>query len=281
MTIESRDTESDVDHERAAWAAQLTERFDHFAIDLVDQIAIVMINRPDKLNSMRPDFWGQMCALFAELESRSEIRVVIITGAGDEAFSTGGDIVGFAEATDICARREYMKATMEGFAAVENSPLPVIAAVNGWALGGGCELAFACDIVLAADDAQFGMPEAGVGLVPGFGVLRAPSVIGSHWTKFMVFANERVSADQAFRLGMVQRLVPAAELLSSAIELGRKIAVQAPIAISLGKEIIGRQVARGDARYAVEALAVLFSTRDAAEGFAAFNDRRRPLFEGR
>ena len=207
--------------------------------------------------------------------------MVIITGAGDKAFSTGGDIVGFAETADICARRDFMKATMEGFAAIENSPLPVIAAVNGWALGGGCELTFACDIVIAADTAQFGMPEAGVGLVPGFGVLRAPSVIGRQWTKFMVFAGERVSAEEAFRLGMVQRVVPAAELLPTAIELARKIAAQAPVAISLGKEIIGRGVDRGEARYAVEALAVLFSTRDAEEGFAAFKERRRPLFEGR
>lgn len=281
MTIDRRDTQSDVNQERAARAARLTARFDHFAVELVDQIAIVVINRPEKLNSMTSKFWGQLSGLFGELESDSDVRVVIITGAGDAAFSSGGDIVGFAEPADICQRRDFMKATMEGFAAIENSPLPVIAAVNGWALGGGCELTFACDIVIAADTAQFGMPEAGVGLVPGFGVLRAPSVIGRQWTKFMVFANERVSAEQAFRLGMVQQIVPAAELLSTATGLAHKIAAQAPVAISLGKQIVGRGVDRGEASYAVEALAVLFSTRDAEEGFAAFKDRRQPSFEGR
>lgn len=278
MTIESSDTESDLDQARAA---RLTERFDHFAVRLLDQIAIVSINRPDKLNSMTAAFWGQLRDLFAELESESDVRVVVITGAGDRAFSTGGDIIGFAEPADICQRREFMKSTMEGFSAVENSPLAVIAAVNGWALGGGCELTFACDIVIAADTAEFGMPEASVGLVPGFGVLRAPSVIGNQWTKFMVFANERLSAEQAFRLGMVQKVVPAGELLPTAIELARKVAAQAPIAITLGKEIIGRGVDRSESRYAVEALAVLFSTEDAAEGFAAFSDRRPPVFEGR
>lgn len=281
MTVQSRDTQSEVDQERAARAAELTARFDHFAVELLDQVATIIINRPDKLNSMTSEFWGQLSGLFAELESGPDVRVVIITGAGDKAFSTGGDIVGFAETADICARRDFMKATMEGFAAIENSPLPVIAAVNGWALGGGCELTFACDIVIASETAQFGMPETGVGLIPGFGVLRAPSVIGRQWTKFMVFAGERLSADEAFRLGMVQRVVPAAELLPTAIELARKISAQAPVAVSSGKEIIGRGVDRGEARYAVEALAVLFSTRDAEEGFAAFKDRRRPLFEGR
>jgi len=278
VTIESSDTQSDIQHHRAA---QLTTRYDHFAVRLFDRIAIVSINRPDKLNSLTIEFWGQLRDLFAELESDPDVRVVIITGAGEKAFSTGGDIVGFAGLADMFSRREFMKATMEGFAAIENSPLPVIAAVNGWALGGGCELTFACDIVIAGDTAQFGMPEAGVGLVPGFGVLRAPSVIGSQWTKFMVFGGERISADEALRLGMVQRVVPADQLLSTAIELAHRIAAQAPVAISMGKQLIGRGVDRNESIYAVDALAILFSTQDAAEGFAAFIDRRPPVFEGR
>ena len=281
MTTDRGDAQSEASQQRAATAAQLTARFDHFSVELLDQTAILVINRPNKLNSMTSAFWGQLRGLFAELETHTDVRAVIITGAGDEAFSSGGDIVGFAETADICARREYMKTTMAGFAAIENSPLPVIAAVNGWALGGGCELTFACDIVIAADNAQFGMPEASVGLVPGFGVLRAPSVIGRQWTKFMIFANARLSAEEAFQLGMVQRVVPIAELLPTAIELARTIAAQAPTAVSLGKEFVGRGVDRGEAHYAVEALAVLFSTRDAAEGFAAFSDRRRPVFDGR
>lgn len=281
MSGKSGEAESEASQQRATRAKQLTARFDHFAVEFVDETAIVFINRPDKLNSMTSEFWSQLRGLFAELESGSGVRVVIITGAGDKAFSSGGDIAGFTETGNICARRDFMKATMEGFAAIENSPLPVIAAVNGWALGGGCELTFACDIVIASDTAQFGMPEAGVGLVPGFGVQRAPSIIGRQWTKLMVFTGENVCAQEALRLGMVQRVVPSAKLLSTAIELARKIAAKAPIAISIGKEIIGRDVDRGEARYAVEALAVLFSTRDAEEGFAAFRDRRRPSFEGR
>ena len=278
MTIESSDTQSNLQHHRAA---QLTARYDHFAVRFVDRVAIVSINRPDKLNSLTAAFWGQLRDLLAELESGTDVRAVIITGAGDKAFSTGGDIVEFAEPADICSRREYMKATMDGFAAIENSPLPVIAAVNGWALGGGCELTFACDVVIAGDTAQFGMPEASVGLVPGFGVLRAPSVIGSQWAKYMVFAGERISAEEALRLGMVQRVVPADQLLSTAVELAHKVAAQAPIAISLGKQIIGRGVDRNESIHAVDALAILFSTQDASEGFAAFIDRRRPVFEGR
>lgn len=262
-------------------AEELTARFDHFAIDVVGKVALLVINRPAKLNSMSADFWGQLRGALAEFESDPSIRAVVITGAGDKAFSAGGDLVAFGEDAGLPERRDYMIDAMAGFAALENSKLPIIAAVNGWALGGGCELTLACDIVIASDTAVFGMPEAGVGLVPGFGMLRAPSVIGRQWTKYLVFGNMKIDADEAYRIGLVQRVVPAAELLTAALDLAKRVSEQAPLAMEVGKRVVGRGIDSGDAGYAVEALTVLFSTDDLAEGLAAFTERRAPSFQGR
>lgn len=260
---------------------RVLEQFTHFDVELRGPVALVRINRPDKLNSLATSFWPQLRGLLDALAGNGLTRAVVITGSGDRAFSTGGDIAGFAELDGAVARRAFMNECMRTFEAVESCPLPVIAAVNGWALGGGCELTFACDIVLAAETAVFGMPEAAVGLVPGFGVLRAPSIIGRQWTKLMVFAGERIGAQRAFELGMVQRVLPAHELLPAALDLGERIAAQAPIALSVGKRIINRGVDRGDTGYTVEALSMLYSTHDAAEGIQAFVERRQPRFEGR
>jgi enoyl-CoA hydratase len=156
-----------------------------------------------------------------------------------------------------------------------------VAAINGTAAGGGCELALACDMVLAAEHAAFGLPEASVGLVPGFGVLRAPSVLGRHTAKFMVLAGERISAQRACELGLVQQVLPAAELVPAALRLGAKIAERAPLAVEVGKRMVNRGVDRGEAGYGVEAVTMLYATRDAAEGIRAFTERREPRFEGR
>ncbi|WP_141216931.1 enoyl-CoA hydratase/isomerase family protein [Rhodococcus sp. 14-2483-1-2] len=262
-------------------ARALTTKFDHFSVEFVERVAVLRIDRPDKLNAIAPVFWSQLRGLIGEFEQDEEVRAVVITGAGDVAFSAGGDLAAFGEDAGIRERRDYMIDAMKGFAAVENASLPIIAAVNGWALGGGCELTMACDFVIASETAQFGMPEAGVGLVPGFGILRAPSIIGRQWTKYMVFANVRIDAGQAFTLGMVQKVVPQEELLTSALDIAARVTEQAPLALSVGKEVIGRGVDSGEFSHAVDALTVLFSTHDLVEGVTAFAERRAPRFEGR
>lgn len=254
--------------------------FDHFEVTRRGPVTVATISRPEKLNALTTDFWPQLRALLDELPRDGQTRAVVITGAGDRAFSAGGDIVGFGDLDTAPARKEFLTECLTAFAAVEECPLPVIAAVNGLALGGGCELTFACDVVLAADSAVFGMPEASVGLVPGFGVLRAPSVIGRQWAKLMVMAGERISARQALELGMVQRVVDAADLLPTAVEIGGRIAARAPLAVEAGKRIISRGVDRGEYGYAAETVAGLYATHDAAEGIRAFKERREPRFEG-
>ncbi|GAA0935547.1 enoyl-CoA hydratase/isomerase family protein [Pseudonocardia zijingensis] len=250
-------------------------------VDADGPVAVITIDAPAKLNAMGRTFWPEMRDALASLEADGHTRAVIVTGAGEKAFSAGGDIAGFAQLDTVQAKRDFQRECMRTFAAVEECSLPVIAAVNGYAMGGGCELTLACDIVVAAENAVFGMPEAAVGLVPGFGVLRAPSVIGRHWTKLMVFAGERVDAETALRIGLVQKVVPAAELLATARALAERIAAQAPLAIAAGKGLVNRGVDRGEFDHSTAALTTLQGSADVGEGIRAFTEKRPPVFRGR
>jgi enoyl-CoA hydratase len=244
-------------------------------------IAVIVIDAAEKLNAMGRSFWPEMREALAMLECDGRSRAVIVTGAGEKAFSAGGDIASFADLDTIEAKREFQRDCMRTFATVEECRLPVIAAVNGYAMGGGCELTLACDIVVAADTAVFGMPESTVGLVPGFGALRAPSVIGRHWTKLMMFTGERVDAETAMRIGLVQKVVPADQLMHTARALAERIAAHAPLAIAAGKGLVNRGVDRGEFDHSTAALTTLHGSHDAAEGISAFTEKRAPRFEGR
>ncbi len=157
------------------------------------------------------------------LEENRAVRVVVLTGAGDKAFCAGGDIADFQKLTTLEKRRAYQIDAMETFSAIETSPLPIIAAVNGWALGGGCELTLACDMAVASQNAVFGMPESALGLVPGFGVLRAPEVIGRQLTKLMVMSGERLTPAGAGRRARTTGSA-AGELMTAALDLAERIA---------------------------------------------------------
>lgn len=244
-------------------------------------IAILTINRPAKLNAMRINFWADMREAFSRLEVDPGVRVVVITGAGDRAFSAGGDIVSFLALETLPQKRAFQVDVMKTFSVVENSPLPVIAAVNGIALGGGCELTLACDIVIASDRARFGMPEAALGLVPGYGILRAPQIIGRQMTKLLVFAREQLDAARACELGLVQRVVSHDDLMAEALRVAETIAESSPMALEVGKKVINRGVETSEFDYSAEALTVLQASDDAREGAKAFLERRTPSFRGR
>jgi enoyl-CoA hydratase len=240
-----------------------------------DSVTLLQIDRVDKHNALLADFWGELRTVLAELEGDGRTRAIVITGAGDRAFCAGGDIGGFAELQTLESKRAYQTDAMNGFAALENCPLPTLAAVNGLALGGGCELTLACDIVIASDRAVFGMPESSLGLVPGYGVLRAPQVIGRQMTKLMVMAGERLDAQQALQAGLVQRVVPHEQLLAAALELGNKVAANSSLAHAVGKRLINRGIERAEFDYSIEALTVLQSSADTRQRVRAFLERKR------
>ncbi|WP_129774629.1 enoyl-CoA hydratase/isomerase family protein [Peristeroidobacter soli] len=238
-------------------------------------VTLLTIDRVEKHNALTAEFWGDLRRVLGELEADQQTRAIVLTGAGDKAFCAGGDIAGFASLTTLESKRAYQIDAMNGFAALENCPLPVIAAVNGLALGGGCELTLACDSVLASDRATFGMPEAALGLVPGYGVLRAPHVIGRQMTKLMVMASETLDAQQALQAGLVQRVIPHAELLPKALALAEKVASNSAMAHAVGKRLINRGIERAEFDYSVEALTVLQSSAETQQRVRAFIDRRK------
>jgi enoyl-CoA hydratase/carnithine racemase len=245
----------------------------------VGPVAYAMLDRPDKLNAMTRGFWGEMVALLARLEADPEVRVVIVHGAG-RCFSVGGDIEGFGELTHAGDRRAYLKEAIGALELFDRFPKPTIAAVHGHALGGGCELTIVCDIVVADATARFGTPEAMVGLVPGPGVARGLAHVNLHWMKYMIFTGESLDAEQARLAGLVNVVAPEGEHLSTAEGLATRIAARAPLALEVGKALLGAQ-APAAWSHAIDGVGYLQGTDDFREGIAAFEARRAPQFEGR
>jgi enoyl-CoA hydratase/carnithine racemase len=234
--------------------------------------AWLTLDRPDKLNAMARDFWAELLETARELEADDAVRVAVFHGAG-RCFSVGGDIEDFGNIGGVADRRAYMREALGAFRALEQLPKPVIAAVHGHALGGGCELTMACDIVVADETAQFGLPEAAIGLVPGLGVVRGLSQANLHWMKYLVMTGLPITADEAAAAGLVNRVVPAGGHVAEAERLADTIASRSPLALAAGKEILSRGIWEGY-EYAVAALALLQGSDDFQEGIAAFANRR-------
>ena len=247
-----------------------------------ESIATLTVDRPTVKNALDLATVKEIHQALDELAANVEVGVVIITGAGETSFVSGADI------NDIRARtRDDGLAAINSslFAKIDKFPKPVIAAVNGFALGGGCELALACDIRVAADTAKFGQPELGLGIIPGAGATqRLPRIVGLGWAKHLVLSGDIIDAKQAMEIGLVTAVMPASQLQVRARELAKKILRQGPLAARLAKLSLNASARVDlDSGLLIETLAqaICYSSEDKEEGTAAFLEKRKPKFTGK
>jgi len=253
-----------------------------FTVD--DTIATITVNRPDRLNALNPQTMEEIGGCIGVIRRDSTIRCVIITGAGDKAFIAGADITSMVTMSGF-EEKEFAAQGLLVLRAFEQLRVPVIAAVNGYALGGGTELALACDLILAADTARFGLPEIKLGIIPGFGgTQRLPRRVGLLRAREMIYTGDMIDAETAFNYGLVNHVYPADELMTETRALAAKIARQAPLAILQAKAAINAGIdvdLDNGLRFETEAVGLAFSTADKKEGMTAFLEKREPQFQGK
>jgi enoyl-CoA hydratase len=250
------------------------------------RIGSVTLNRPTVLNAQSPEMFDELAQVFDDIKRDPAVGVVILTGAGDRAFCAGADInflKTLAQTTPMAAKT-FVEKNRRAFGAIEHLGKPVIAAVNGYALGGGCELVMACHLRIASENARFGQPEINLGLFPGAGgTQRLPRIIGKGMALEMMLTGEAISAQEAHRLGLVNRVVPAAELMPTAERLAQQILSKAPLAVGVILEAVqhGMEMTLAEGLQLEENLfSVICSTEDMKEGTAAFLDKRQATFRG-
>jgi enoyl-CoA hydratase len=249
-----------------------------------DNIGLLTINRPEKMNAISRELTSELKQLLDEIESDEELRVLVITGAGDKAFVAGADVYEIVDREAKMGRR-VSKERQEIFSRIENLHVPSIAAVNGYALGGGLELALACSIRICSEKAQFGAPEVKLGIIPGDGgTQRLPRLVGLGRAMEMILTGDFIDAQEACRIGLVNRVVPPEKLMSAAMELAQKIASRPPLAVRYAKEAVNRsQEGATGSGFALESFlhALSCTTEDKKEGVAAFLEKRKGEFKGK
>jgi enoyl-CoA hydratase len=258
--------------------------FEHLVSAIDGAVATVTINRPKVLNALDAATLGELDEAMRGLQADASVRVVILTGAGDRAFVAGADINELATLAPDGAKA-HAELGQRVFDRVEHLGKPVIAAVNGFALGGGCELAMACTVRLAADSARFGQPEVKLGLTPGFaGTQRLPRLVGKGRAMELILGGGVIDAAEACRIGLVNRVVPAASLMDEARALAQAWAANAPVAMRYAMEAIahGLETSFAEGSFVEASLfGLAFATEDMREGTRAFLEKRKPEFRGR
>lgn len=259
--------------------------YEYILVERDEPAAVITLNRPRTLNALSGGMLREVGQAIEELGTDPTVRGIIITGAGERAFAAGADI-GELQALDSAQEgEEHSRETHQLIFAMHALPKPVIMAVNGYALGGGCELAMGGDILLASDNARFGQPEVNLGIIPGFGgSQRLPRLIGRTRALELIFTGDHITADEAYRLGLVNHVYPQGELLPQAKEMVRKIAEKAPLAIALAKQAVyeGLELSphAGNERE-MELFGAAIGTEDRREGTSAFLAKRKPVWQAR
>ena len=246
-------------------------------MEVAEAVATVTISRPQAMNALNTGFFREMDGLVAEIAGRADIKVIIITGEG-KAFAAGADIAEMVSKTEADARA-FSKVGQRTFRSLELLEKPVIAAVNGFALGGGCELALACDVRIASAKAKFGQPEVNLGLIPGYAATqRLPRLVGLGNALFLLLSGEMVGAEEALRMGLVQKVVEPEALLPTAVELAKTIAAKGPRAVRLVKRVVREGILKdfeSGCTLESEEFGSLFEN-EGAEGMKAFLEKRKP-----
>jgi len=247
-------------------------------------VVVLTLNRPDKLNALNAELLGELEAALVETSKDASVACAILTGAGEKAFAAGADIAAMLEMTTEQARA-FSERGHRVCSLIERAPFPVIGAINGFALGGGCEIALACDFLYASDKARLGQPEVNLGVMPGFGgTQRLARRIGIARARELCYTGDTITAEDALRMGLLNAIVPAADLLAKARETAGKIALKGRIAIAQCKRVLftGADVPL-DVANALEtqAFAMLFGTDDRREGMKAFLEKRKAAFAGK
>jgi enoyl-CoA hydratase len=247
-------------------------------------IYLITINRPKVLNALNWDTVQEIDRAVVEISQDQNARVMLLTGAGERAFVAGADITAMANYTPMQAK-DYSLMALHAFRSLEDLPIPTIALVNGFCLGGGCELAMSCDWILASDKAAFGQPEVNLGVTPGFGgSQRLLRLVGKAMALELLTTGRQVKADEALRIGLVNHVYPAAELMEKSLEMARLIASKGPVAVRLTKEVAQRGQDMDLFNACVlegEVFGLTFSTEDQKEGMRAFIEKRPAQFTGK
>ena len=249
-----------------------------------DGIGYVTINRPEKLNALNDQVMADLAACFAGIADDAEVKAVILTGSGEKAFVAGADIGVLATQTPLEGKERSLRG-QRTLDFIENVGKPVIAAVNGYALGGGCELAMACTLRVAAENARFGQPEVKLGIIPGYaGSQRLPRLVGKGRALELILAGDPITAQEAYRIGLANQVVPQKDLMSACETLARKIMANGPVAVKLSIEAVNRgmETTQQEGQFLEATLfGLICSTADMKEGTRAFLEKRPAKFVGK
>ncbi len=256
----------------------------YIRVDWDGDVAVVTVDRQDKLNALNPEVLSELKGVFRDLRDDDDVRGVILTGAGEKAFVAGADIGELAK-MDAISGVAVSRTGQAVFTEIERFPKPVLAAVGGFALGGGCELALACHLRIASDNARFGLPEVGLGIIPGYGgTLRLARLVGLGRALELTLTGDMVDAEEAHRIGLVSRVVARAELLDEAKKLMRRITKNGPVAVRHALEAVYRGLDASTAEaldFESTLFGLLAATEDMKEGMGAFLEKRKADFKGR
>jgi len=258
--------------------------YENIRFEPEDLVGVISVDRPKALNALNPDTLRELLRCLRDVRREGKIRCLILTGGGEKAFVAGADIAAM-QAMSVIEAKEMARLGQRLTSALEDLPIPVIAAVNGFALGGGLELAMACDLIIASERARFGQPEINLGIIPGFGgTQRLARRVGAPRAREMIYGGEMIDAETARQWGLVNRVVKPEELLPEARKLAAQLVSKAPLALAQAKLAIHQGLnidLESGLRLEAEAFAVTFSTEDRKEGMAAFLAKRPPAFRGK